>query len=178
MWLIETKSLDESITTNKKDSFVKEKINEGVYSVSKNIDDFHFNKSIANLYTLINMMQKSINDKNTSKKILLSGFKTIALLLQPFTPHLSEEMWKELGEKDLAINQKWPEIVGNVEKSISKIAIQINGKTREIIEFNNGSSQKTVEDVALKSNKIQKQIMEKEIKKIIFVPERVLNIVI
>ena len=71
-------------------------------------------------------MQKSINDKNTSKKILLSGFKTIALLLQHFTPHLSEEMWKELGEKDLAINQKWPEIVGNVEKSISKIANQIN----------------------------------------------------
>ena len=176
--LIETKSLDESITTNKKDSFVKEKINEGVYSVSKNIDDFHFNKSIANLYTLINMMQKSINDKNTSKKTLLSGFKTIALLLQPFTPHLSEEMWKELGEKDLAINQKWPKILDNVEKSVSKIAIQINGKTREIIEFNNGSSQKTVEDVALKSNKIQKQIMEKEIKKIIFVPERVLNIVI
>ena len=46
------------------------------------------------------------------------------------------------------------------------------------IEFNNGSSQKTVEDVALKSNKIQKQIMDKKIKKIIFVPERILNIVI
>ena len=176
--LIETKSLDESITTNKNDSFFREKINEGVYSVSKNIDDFHFNKSIANLYTLTNMIQKCINDKNTSKKTLLSGFKTIALLLQPFTPHLSEEMWKELGEKDLAINQKWPKILDNVEKSVSKIAIQINGKTREIIEFNNGSSQKTVEDVALKSNKIKKQIMEKEIKKIIFVPERVLNIVI
>ena len=78
----------------------------------------------------------------------------------------------------MAINQKWPKILDNVEKSVSKIAIQINGKTREIIEFNNGSSQKTVEDIALKSNKVQKQIMDKEIKKIIFVPERILNIVI
>ena len=123
-------------------------------------------------------IQKIILDKSASKKCLFESFRTIALLLQPFTPHLSEEMWKKLGENKLAISEKWPKINEKIIKKTNKIAIQINGKTKEIIEFSNGASKEEVQNIALKNKKIEKLLENKKISKVIFVPERVLNIVL
>ena len=93
-------------------------------------------------------------------------------------PHLSEEIWKTLKFSDLAINQKWPEIGGLEQESKSKIAVQINGKTRAILEVAVGSNEETVKEVALHNNKIHKYIQNKNIKKVIFVPEKIINIVL
>ena len=109
---------------------------------------------------------------------LKKSFKNLALLLQPFTPHLSEEVWKSLGLDGLAINQLWPKVTTNQTKKICKIAIQIDGKTREIIEFDVGVGEEEVKIKALNSKKIKKMIDKKVIKKTIFVPEKILNIVL
>ena len=176
--LVEIMSINESILSTKENILIKEKMNETIINVTKNIDDFHYNKSIADLYTITNLIQKLLNKKTVSKDCLINSLKIVALLLQPFTPHLSEEMWKKMKGSGLAINQKWPKIIGKLNKKISFIAIQINGKTKEIIEFNHGSSKEKVKNIALNYNKIKKQIMDKKINKIIFVPERILNIVL
>ena len=105
-------------------------------------------------------------------------FEKLALLLQPFTPHLSEEMWKELGMKGLAINQPWPKPSKTLRKVSYKIAIQINGKTRQIIEFDNDTNEEDVKIRALNDKKIKKNMLNKSIKKIIFVPKKILNIVL
>ena len=93
-------------------------------------------------------------------------------------PHLSEEIWKTLKFSDLAINQKWPRKRGKTIKKESKIAIQINGKTREVISVKLGAIKKEVEEMALNNKKIAKYVESKKIKKIIFVPEKIINIVV
>jgi leucyl-tRNA synthetase len=157
---------------------LKEKTNDTIKNVTNNIDAFHYNKSIANLYELINFIQKTISNKSSSKNCLKESFKNLALLLQPFTPHLSEEIWKSLGLNGLVINQLWPKLPTTQTKKIRKIAIQIDGKTREIIEFDVGIDEERVKAKALNSKKIKKMTDKKIIKKTIFVPEKILNIVL
>ena len=167
------------IENNKTDNQpLKEKTNDTIKNVTNNINTFHYNKSIANLYELINFLQKTISNKSSSKNCLKESFKNLTLLLQPFTPHLSEEVWKSLGLDGLAINQLWPKVTTTQTKKICKIAIQIDGKTREIIEFDVGISKEEVKIKALNSKKIKKMIDKKVIKKTIFVPEKILNIVL
>ena len=87
-------------------------------------------------------------------------------------------MWKELGEKDLAINQKWPKILDNVEKSVSKIAIQINGKTRGILNLNMGLSEKEILNKINEDTKLNNYIKNLSIQKTIFIPNKLINILI
>ena len=109
---------------------------------------------------------------------MLNSFKKLALLLQPFVPHLSEEMWRELRGSGLAINNKWPKSDSFSAKTFCNIAIQIDGKTKEVIKFDIGSKKEHVEKIALKRPKIIKKIAHKKINKIIFVQEKILNIVL
>ena len=170
---------DDYIENNKTDNqLLRGKTNDTIKNVTNNINAFHYNKSIANLYELINFLQKTISNKSSSKNCLKESFKNLALLLQPFTPHLSEEIWKSLGLEGLAINQLWPKVSTTQTKKICNIAIQIDGKTREIIEFDVGISEEEVTIKALNSNKIKRMIDKKVIKKTIFVPEKILNIVL
>ncbi len=177
--LLQLCSSDDYIENNKTDNQpLKEKTNDTIINVTNNIDAFHYNKSIANLYELVNFLQKTISNKSSSKNCLKESFKNLALLLQPFTPHLSEEIWKSLGLDGLAINQLWPKIPTTQTKKICKIAIQVDGKTREVIEFYVGISEEEVKIKALNNKKIKKMIGKKVIKKTIFVPEKILNIVL
>ena len=133
---------------------------------------------LINLYELVNFLQKTISNKSSSKNFLKESFKNLALLLQPFTPHLSEEIWKSLGLGGLAINQLWPKVPTTQTKKTYKIAIQVDGKTREIIEFDVGIGEEEVKIKALNSKKIKKIVDKRIIKKTIFVPEKILNIVL
>ena len=176
--LIESVSADSSSLLDKENYILNEKVNETIINVTKNINDFHYNKSIANLYELTNVIQSLIIKKTVSKDCLLNSFKKLTLLLHPFVPHLSEEMWAKISGSGLAINQKWPKFTGSLAKSFCNIAIQVNGKTKEVIQFNIGSKKENVQKVALEKQKIKKIIMNKKIIKIIFIPNKILNIVL
>ena len=124
-------------------------LNTAIINITKNIEAFHFNKSVANVYELINSIQKIVDKKSASKKSLIICFKNLALLLQPFIPHLSEEIWKELKGSNFAVNQLWPKISSEVKIDKNKIAVQINGKTRAILEVQKETIQEKVEKIAL-----------------------------
>jgi len=154
------------------------KINLTKKNVTKNIEDFHYNKAIANIYELANYLQKEKTIKNSNKKILLEAVGDLALILQPFVPHLSEEIWKLLGNQELAINQSWPKY-SDAEEAISfKIAIQINGKTRDIVEIKKETSKEKLVKVAVSREKIKKHLGISVIKKSIYIPTKVLNLVV
>ena len=180
VWSIlqELKLLNNSDFSKDEDGALLNKVSETIINISNNIDNFHFNKAVANIYELINKIQKLIINKSASKNCLISSFSTLAVLLQPFTPHLSEELWKDLGGEGLAINQKWPVPESKQFYKNSKIAIQINGKTKEILEFPKGSKKDLVTNTTLEQPKIKKIVSNKKIKRIIFVPEKIINIVI
>ena len=114
---------------------LEHRLNETIKNVTKNIEGFYFNKAVANIYEFINSLQDALKNKTITKDYLIKVFKNIALLLQPFTPHFSEELWSLLGEKYLAYSQKWPKPSHINKKTEHNIAIQINGKTKDILKL-------------------------------------------
>ena len=106
------------------------------------------------------------------------SLKKLALIIHPFTPHLSEEMWKALSCKGLAIEQEWPKPTKSQQILRPKIAVQINGKTKAIVEADFNADKDSVEKIVLSNQKIIKIIDNKKIKKSIFVPNKIYNIVL
>jgi len=176
------KNYKENSTTDENlENEFKKKLNEFIQKISLNISKFHFNKMVANIYELTNYAQQIYEKNALSKKIFISFIGTFCKLIHPVIPHISEEIWKLFKNRGMVAEQKWP----NLEKVVIKeetetvnIAIQICGKTREILNIEKDSEKNYVEQIALKNNKIKKYLTEKKIIKIIYVPNRVLNIVI
>ena len=105
--------------------------------------------------------------------------KRFLKLLAPFAPHLSEELWHQLGGKKSVHLEKWPRYDKNlIKEETFELVIQINGKTRDKILANSGISQKEAEKEALFSDRIKILITGKEIKKVIFVADKLINFVI
>jgi len=163
---------------NDNDNDLRKIKNLSIKKITDNIELFSYNKCIANLYELINGIQEYIMKQSVSKTCLNDAFKSLALLMQPFTPHLSEELWGKIGSGDLAINQHWPKAENNSENINSNIAIQINGKTKEIVSLITNLDKEKVENIVIKLPKIKKIIYGKEILKVIYVKNKVINFVI
>ena len=110
--------------------------------------------------------------------MLLGALEDLSLLLQPFIPHLSEELWKNLNKTGLAINQTWPKHSVIDEENTYNIAIQINGKTREVIMAENNINTNNLLEMALKNKKVVKYVGGLQIKKKIHITNKVLNLII
>ena len=105
-------------------------------------------------------------------------YENLIMLLCPFTPHLSEEMWARLGHEGLAVMADWPKFDKNLaEDSVVTIAVQLNGKMRGTIEMPKDTPQSDVEKAALSLENIQRQTEGKVIRKVIVVPNKIVNIV-
>ena len=97
--------------------------------------------------------------------------------MQPFVPHISEEIWSKLGNESLCINEAWP-FEDVKKKTIIKIAIQINGKTKEIIEVDDKLSKEKVFDKVREIDKIKRNLLGKNIIREIYVPGKIVNLVV
>tara|TARA_X000001036_G_C20168399_1_gene598276 strand:- start:198 stop:602 length:405 start_codon:yes stop_codon:yes gene_type:complete len=101
-------------------------------------------------------------------------------ILSPFAPHLGEEMWSVILKKNKSVfNEKWPQVVqSKLKKSIFKIAVQINGKVRTVLELNDTISKEDALLEAKKNQNIEKHLKDKEIKKEIYIPGKIINFVV
>ena len=156
---------------------VKEMLKEIINNVTDYIETFQFNKSVAKIYEYVNIISGSILKKNISKDDYKWALMRLSVILQPFMPHLSEEIWEKVGFENLCINQEWP--IEKIEKKTKiKIAIQINGKTRDVIEIDQNLEEDEIFKIIEKNKKVEKNILNKEIKRKIYVPGKIVNIVI
>ena len=148
-----------------------------INQVSDNIEAFQFNKSVAKIYEFVNILNEALTNNKLSKKDLEWSLKKLSIILQPFVPHISEEIWSQLGNSGLCINETW--INESVKKKASiKIAVQINGKTKEIIETEENISKETVLQLVKDNEKIKKNISGKKVMREIYVPGKIVNLVI
>lgn len=132
-----------------------------------------FNTAVAAFMEFTNFASE--NKKEIGKDIL----ERLIVLFTPFAPHITEELWHFLGKKDSINNQPWPEYNPEMLKEeIVTLIIQINGKIRDKIEVEADISEEKARELAISREKIQKWIKGKEIKKVIFVPGKLINIVI
>ena len=151
-------------------------IDDFVFNTSKFIESFSFNKAIAKIYELTNFLAK----KDTSIEQKIYGIKSLALLMEPFTPHLSQEIWVTIGEKGLIAEAKWPDIkeweISKEEKII--LPIQVNGKRKTEISVSPDLTEKALKELVLEHKVIKKATLNSDIKRFIYVPKRIVNVVI
>ena len=149
-----------------------------INSVAHNIEDFQFNKSVANIYEFVNVLSNATSKNLLNKVDFQWSLKRLAMILQPFVPHISEEIWSNLGDSSLCINQEWPVENTTVESTVMNIAIQINGKTRNILEVNTKLSKEEILKIAKDDKKVFKYLENKRVLREIYVPGKILNFVL
>jgi leucyl-tRNA synthetase len=149
-----------------------------INEISSNIESFHFNKSVAKIYEYVNLLSSIVSKKSILKEDLSKIIEKLTIIIQPFIPHLSEEIWEKMGRKELCISSKWPETEELYEESIIKMPIQINGKTRSLIDVRPNEDKKIIMNKIMLDTKIIKNIENKKILKTIFVPNKIVNLVV
>ena len=159
------------------DKALDRKIHQVIAGVGADIEALAFNKAVAKIYDLANAIEKAAPSASRDTAI-----RTILLLSSPMVPHLAEEAWTQLGAElggGLIADAAWPVVdPALLEEDEVTIAIQIRGKLRDTLTVAKGLPQAEMEALALASEKVQHAIDGGDIKKIIVVPNRLVNIVL
>ena len=143
-----------------------------IKKVTEDIDNFSFNTAISAMMILANLLEKTddINQKD---------FLKFLQILCPFAPHLTEELSSLLGQKKNIVKSSWPSWdQGKIKDDVIKIAVQVNGKVRSEIEVEKEATEEAVKEIALGDINVKKWLENKDIKRFIYVPCRVVNIVV
>ena len=149
-----------------------------INEISENIEGFHFNKSVAKIYEYVNLLSSIMNEKKINEKELPKIIKNLTIVIHPFIPHISEEIWNKTENKELCATTKWPVTKKTFLKGIIKMPIQVNGKTRSLIDVNNDEEKNLVLEKAMADPKIIKHTKNKEVLKTIYVKNKIVNLVV
>ena len=160
---------------------LRQKIHKTIKKVNDDIERFHFNTAISAIMELVNEIYVSeVKDRKdeASKRVMREAIETVVILLSPFVPHFAEELWEALGNRESVIKTPWPDYdPGAVLEDEILMVIQINGKLRDRMTIPISYGEEEVKAWALKSERIRKLIEGKEIKRVILVPKKLVNIV-
>jgi leucyl-tRNA synthetase len=158
------------------------KAHQTIKKVTRDIEDrFHFNTAISAIMELFNTMSAIELQKDDPQQAAVMRFavETLGLLLSPIVPHFAEELWEALGYKSSILLAPWPSYREEaLEKDELLIVIQVNGKLRSRFNIDVDADDETIKHKALADEKVQKFIAGKEIKKVIVVKHKLVNIVI
>ena len=170
--------IDDKIKINKESDKTEELnkfTNQIIYKITNNIEKFNYNVIIANLYESYNFLIKNTNFF-IEKEVLKKNYKNILYLLTPIIPHFAEECLNELGITDKV---HWPNLEEKYLKEDNvEIVIQINGKKRLTVKSKIDSIEKEIYDNVIKTDYFMKNYNNSKIKKIIFVKNRLMNLII
>jgi len=155
------------------DRALDRKLHQTIVSVAANIESLAFNKAVANIYELANAVEKAAPSQ--SKR---DAAETLLLLVAPMVPHLAEEAWSALGKHGLIADAAWPaaDPALLVEDEVT-IAVQVNGKLRDTLMAPKGAPREALEEMALASEKVVRILEGKPPRKVIVVPDRLVNLV-
>lgn len=154
-------------------------IHKTIVAVRDDLDRFHFNKAVARLRELTNVLGALDGTTGSDSWILRHGYETLVQLLAPMIPHVTAELWAELGHDSILCEVTWPEADATlmVEDNVI-LPIQINGKRRDQLEVSKNADPKEIEALALALPKVQAALEGKQPKKVIVVPNRIINVVV
>ena len=147
-------------------------IHRGIKDIGERIDSRKFNTAVSGLMECYNAVA---SQKDFSQDFM----EKLVQILNPFAPHLTEEMWEKLGQKEMLVFEKWPAFDEKylIEDTIT-IVLQVNGKNRGEIQVPTEISKEDLENLAQENSNVQKFTDGKTIRKIIVVPKRLVNIVV
>ena len=153
-------------------------LNVTIQDVTDSIENFHFNNAIASIRSLFNSVVSYKTIDQNDAFIVLYVIKNLLILINPMVPHIAEELWETLEADGMICNANWPKVNNNyLQKNNIEIPIQINGKMRALINVPIGTNKQDLELLALKEKNIKK-FLNGQPKKVIIIPDRIVNFVI
>ncbi len=154
-------------------------IHKTVAAVSGDLDRFHFNKAVARIRELTNTLDALDGRDAGVDWVLRQGFETVVRLIGPMMPHLGEELWQHLGHKVMLTETAWPDVDETLlVEDTATVAVQVNGKLRGTVDLPKGMKGKEAQDAALNLPRVIDSIGDKPVRKVIVVPDRIINVVI
>ncbi len=168
VWKLSQKVSDDATVDSKTETL----LHQTIAKVGSDIEEMHFNTAISALMILANEFEKL-------PKILPQWYKFFLQLLQPFAPHVCEELWTNIGDKGDLMTNPWP--IADKSKMANKniiMIVQVNGKVRGQFEAQIGISENEAKNKAISDESVKKYLENREIKRVIFVPNKLINIVV
>ena len=160
--------------TSQKDLAIRRISHRAIAGVAKDIEDLQFNKAVAKIHSFVNALEKAPMSRDRQDAI-----EVLVKLIAPMLPHLAEDRWAALGNEGLIAGQPWPshDPALLVDDEVT-IAVQVMGKLRDTLTVPKGTPKDTIEALALASEKVQRAMDSATPKKVIVVPDRLVNIVL
>jgi leucyl-tRNA synthetase len=153
-----------------------------IKGATQDIERFHFNTAISRIMELVNELYSytgNVDEKTQNRDFLKTVFKNLIIILAPFTPHIAEELWVNIGELSSVFDQGWPQYdVEAFKEDVITWVIQVNGKIRERVAASATMDKEEAEKFALQTGRIPELIAGKNIHKVIVVPRKLINIVV
>jgi len=152
-------------------------------TIKKVSDDFAtrqiFNTAIAACMELTNTLIKYKDTSENGRAVLNEAWQVIVQMLSPIVPHITQKLWQELGNHGLIVDAKWPvyDKKALVKDSI-QMMVQVNGKLRAKLDVSVNATKEQIQEMALTDENVIKFCIDKQVKKVIVVPGRLVNIVV
>ena len=166
-------------TLNDEQKVVRRAIHQAIKQASQDVGQHQkFNTAVAQVMTVMNVLEKASQATEQDRALLQEGLETVALLLAPITPHISHELWNELGHTGAVIDAAWPVLDESaLIQDTLQLVIQVNGKLRGQIEMPASASREEVEAAARVNENVLRFTEGLTIRKVIVVPGKLVNIV-
>jgi leucyl-tRNA synthetase len=160
------------------DRTVLRKLHQTLKKITEDFETrWHFNTCIASIMELVNVLY--VEEPNISPAAMPEILEKLSLMLAPFAPYLSQEIWEELGNSGLVFRQSWPPFDPELAKEdLAEIVVQVNGKLRSRIHVPFGTPKEKLESLALADEKVQPHLAGKQVVKVISVPDKLVNVVV
>jgi len=161
--------------TGGNDDDMRRKIHVSIHEVTQDFDRFHFNKAIARIREFSNALEDFKGDGAVKRE----GVEALIKLMAPVMPHIAEELWALLGHKTMVVDTPWPVADQSLlAPATVTMGIQVNGKLRATVTLPKDMDQKLAEKAALDEPAVQKAMEGKPARKVIVVPNRIINVVV
>lgn len=160
---------------------IARKVHQTIRKVTEDIDTLQFNTAVAALMELLNDLAKYVqNAKPEGKSAVFSeAIEMLLTLLSPMAPHMADELWNQLGHEGFILNLPWPDYDPEAAKAEEiTIVVQINGKVRDKMTVPADTDAKGIEQLALESEKVKPLMDGKQVRNVVVVPGRLVNIVV
>ena len=155
-------------------------LNTTIKKVTEDVSErFSFNTAISSIMELVNELYRYKELEEADPAFVKKAIETVVTILSPFTPHICEEMWQQLGHEESLVKVSWPSYdEAALVKDTVEIVVQLNGKVKEKLVIANNLSREDMQSTALENDKVKALIEGKNVVKVIAVPNKLVNIVV
>lgn len=158
---------------------LRRQAHQAIDGIAADIEHFHLNKAVARIRELANALSSFSPADDADRRALRESVEILIRCMNPMIPHIAEELWAHLGHQTMLVDTDWPvaDPALLVEDSVT-VAVQVNGKVRATITLPRDIDRKAAEDLALAEPNVLKAVDGKTVRKVIVVPNRIVNVVV